>query len=367
MQDEPPIEDTEPSKEGTAAHYVADAMLKAYKHGASHLDIGNVLVGHKAPNGIIITDEMLDSALTYANVVMKIVGDDLERKKMLHIEVRVQSNYIDPEAWGTADAVFYDVSTNTLHIWDFKHGHQRVDAIGNMQLIGYAQATVETFNYKDINPRLALSIVQPRCYDGRGPVDTWIIAFDFIRPYINKMRHSVGQYRMNTSELATGEWCTNCEVSYKCPALTRVVAGCIDYSMKTIPLEMSPEGIAYEKSIIDLAVDRMKERKTAIDTQIENRVRKGELIPGYKMKDKMSHSMWKTKDLLEIRQVGELLGVNVMQEPKPLTPTQVKNELKKKGIDENVILPYHNKVKTGVHLIIDDGSKAKHIFSQEKI
>ena len=130
---------------------------------------------------------------------------------------------------------------------------------------------------------------------------------------------------------------------------------------------MSAEAIAYEKSLIDIATERMKERKTAIDTQIENRVRKGELIPGYKMQEKMSHSKWKTDDVAEIKVMGELLGVNVVQEAKPLTPTQVKNELKKKGIDENVILPYHNKVKTGVQLITDYGSKAKHIFSQEKI
>ena len=76
---------------------------------------------------------------------------------------------------------------------------------------------------------------------------------------------------------------------------------------------------------------------------------------------------WKTDDVQEIKQVGELLGVGVMQEAKPLTPTQVKSALKKKGIDESVILPYHNKVKTGVQLITDDGTKAKHIFSQEKI
>ena len=326
LQDEPPIEDTESSKEGTAAHYVADSMLNAYKHGGNHLDLIDMLLYKKAPNSVIITDEMIDSALTYVNVVIGIVGDDSERKKMLFIENRVDSKYIDPEAWGSADAIFYDVTTNTLYIWDFKHGHTRVDAIGNMQIIGYAQATAETFNYKSINPRLSLNIVQPRCYDSKGPVDNWIISFDHIRAYVNQMKHSVAQYRMNMSKLVTGTWCTNCPVSYKCPALTRVVAECIDHSMKTIPLVMSAEAIAYEKSLIDIATERMKERKTAIDTQIENRVRKGELIPGYKMQEKMSHSKWKTDDVAEIKVMGELLGVNVVQEAKPLTPTQVKNE-----------------------------------------
>jgi hypothetical protein len=327
------------------------------------LSLGQALVGVKADNGIIITDEMFDAALTYVNQVIKVVKD----KKHLHIEVRVDARMtIDPEAWGTADAIYYDVATNTLHIWDFKFGHASVKAIENYQLIGYAQAACETFNYTKLNPRLVLCIVQPRCYDGLGPVRTWETCFDNLRGYINQMRHQITKYRMRETTLDTGEHCRDCQARYLCPASQQAAANGIDYSTKTIAQEMTPEALAYEKTLVDIAHDRLKQRKIAIDAEVENRIRKGEFIPGFVMEEKLGSKAWKIP-VSEVKLIGEIFAIDVIKSETCLTPTQTIASMKAKGMDPSVLSMYYNTPTAGMRLVSNDGTKAKNIFSQEKI
>lgn len=367
LQDHVPEEDTEESKQGTAVHYVGEKMLAAFKADQDHLALGESLIGTTHENGIIITEEMFDTALCYAEQIIKVVGDDSDRKAMLILEQRVEARSIDPECWGTPDAFFYDIPVNTLHVWDLKNGHGRVEVFENYQLIGYAQAICETFNYARINPRLNLNIIQPRCYDGKGPEQSWILPFDNIRGYINKMKWAVQRFRMAKSELITGSHCKYCDVSYKCAAILKAAAHVIDFSMDTIPLNMSAEAIAYEKTVVDTAMSRLKERSRAVDAQLENRIRKGEMIPGFRMDDVMGNKQWINKDPKTIEMMGKMLKVKTMNDPQPRTPTQVMKELKKNKVDESVISPYYHTTKTGVKLVADDGSKAKRIFSQEKI
>ena len=363
LQDIPNV-DTSDAMEGNAAHWVGSTMLEAYKDSrVDWLEAGHDCIGTKADNGIIITDEMFDAALTYVNQVVKVATDH----KQLHVEVRVSAIMtIDPEAWGTADAIYYDVETNTLYIWDFKFGHASVTAYENYQLIGYAQAACETFKYTTINPRLALTIVQPRCYDGQGPVRTWETCFDNLRGYINQMKHQITKYRMRETTLDTGAHCRDCRARYCCPASMQAAANGIDYSTKTIPQVMSPEALSYEKVLVDLAVDRLKQRKTAIDAQVESRIRKGEFIPGFVMENVMGSKKW-NKPVKEVKMVGEMFGIKVLKDEVCITPTQTISAMKAKGLDPSVLSSYYGTTKTGVKVVTNDGTKAKLIFSQEKI
>jgi hypothetical protein len=363
---DPPQEDTQDTREGTAAHHVAEQMLNAFKIGQNWFEIGAALIGVADPDGTIIDDDMFDAALTYVQIIVKVVGNDPERRKYLFIELKVKSTYLDPEAWGTSDAIFYDVTTNTLYVWDFKYGHGSVVAFENYQLLGYAQAAVEIFNYKRLNPRLSLHIVQPRCYDGQGALRSWEIAFDFIRTYINKMSHAIQTYRMGKPLCVSGPWCRDCEVGHKCPSLTGASAVAVDLSHKPIPLEFAAEGLAYEKTVIDAAIDRMTQRKSAIDALMEKRVRGGELIPGFCMEQQYGFKGW-NQPIKNIFMMGDLLKVNLRKPEAAISPTQAITLLKKAGHDTNTINAFYSVPKTGSKLVPDDGSKAAQIFSQEKL
>lgn len=365
MQDEPPEEETQDTKEGTAAHGVGQVMLESFKASEDHIAAGELMVGSTYENGAIITDEMFDAALTYVNQIIAVVP--VAEAYRLLVEQRVVASKIDAGCWGTMDTGWYDIQANTLHIWEFKYGHGRVNVFENYQLLAQGQAACETFSYTRINPRLSLNVVQPRCYDGKGTFDTWVIAYDDIRPYVNQMAMSAMEYRKGESMIRVGHWCKNCKTSHKCPAILGAAAHASDFAQTTIALEMTPEAVAYEKLTIDHALLVLTERQSAVNAQAEARIRKGELIPGFRMTDTMSHKKWKDQNPAVLTAMGKMLGINTMNDPKPLTPTQVVTQLKKKKIDENVIAPYYEVTKTGVKLIADDGSKAQRIFSQEKI
>lgn len=365
-ENDPPEPSTEESREGDAAHYVAEQGLLSFKADISYLNTLNGLIDTQDPAGTIITEEMVDAALVYVKTIVAIVGNDPERRKALFVEMRVNSNYMDPEAWGTADAIFYDPLTNTLYVWDFKYGHGSVLAYENYQLIGYAQAACENLNLTRLNPRLDLNIIQPRCYDGNGPIRNWVIAFDFIRTYINKMKFAIQQYRMAKPLLVSGSWCTNCQVSWKCPSVTNAAAIGIDQSNKTFALEMTAEGLAYEKQLIDTALARMTERSRAIDVMVEGRIRKGELIPGYRMMDAFGRKAWSCAKE-QVLLMGKAFKLDFKKPDDVITPTQAIALLKKNGLPADAIKSFHHSPKAGVKLVADDGTRAKLIFSEGKL
>jgi len=354
---------TPESEEGEAAHWVAQQMLETFKMGGDGLPIGRVLVNRQAPNGVVITDDMFDGAITYYNIIIKVVGED---RANLMIEQRVSAHYtLDPEAWGTADAIYYDAKTNTLYIWDFKYGHFSVVAFDNLQLAGYAIATCETFKYVPLNPRLSMNIVQPRCYDGQGPLRNWTVALDGLRAHTNIMKGAIINHRMNKGKVTSGSWCRECPARYKCPAIRQATAVAIDFSTTAIPLNLSNEALAYELDITDIAHDRIKQRKLAIETEAEKRVRAGQLIPGRRMEDTIGNREWTDPKIVPM--IADSFGLNLTAQPKPLSVAQAEKVLKAAGVDEQLLKPYYHNRKTGVKLIADDGSRARQLFSQEKI
>lgn len=362
-KDEPDTAD-ETALEGETAHWVAQQMLETFKLGGDGPAIGVTLIGMQAPTGMIITEEMYDGALVYYNQIVRVVG---EHRDELHIEVRVHAHHtLDPEAWGTADAIYYDPSTNTLYVWDFKFGHYSVEAYDNWQLVCYALAACETFKFDKINPRLNLNIIQPRCYDGKGPVRNWITVLDDLRAHVNIMKAAITEHRMNKGKVTSGDWCRECLARHKCPAIRQAAAVSIDYSTQAIPLDMSNEALAYELEIIERAEARMKQRRAAIETEAESRVRAGQLVPGRRMEDTIGQRKWSQPDN-HIFMLGETLGVDFHQPDKPVSPNAAETILRKNGVDESVIKAYYHKPHTGLKLIADDGTRAKRIFSQEKI
>jgi len=363
-KDEPDTS-SEEAEEGNATHWVAQQMLETFKLGADGHAIGQVLIGRQAPNGMIITDEMFDGALTYYNIITKTIGDG--DRQYLYIECRVKAGQtLDPEMWGTLDCMWFEAKGNNLYIWDFKFGHLRIAAYDNMQLVGYAIAAGETFKYTKINPRLSLNIVQPRCYDGQGPLLNWSTTYDDLRAHVNIMKQSITDHRMNKGLVKSGAWCRECPARRKCPAILQAAAVSIDFSTTAIPVGMSNEALAYELEVIERAEARIKQRKAAIEAEAESRVRSGQLVPGRRMEDTIGHRKW-SRSNAEIYMLGETFGCNFHRSDEPITPAAADKLLKAKKVDATVINAYHSTSKTGVKLVADNGTRAAQIFSQEKI
>lgn len=361
-----PDNESEDARWGTAAHWLAEQMLQTFRQrvDCDGVTAGMALIDSPAPNGVIVNNDMFDAALTYYNVIVKVVGTDVHRKAMLNVEKRVGAASLDPDAWGTSDAMFYDDTTNTLHVWDLKTGHRSVSAYENRQLVGYGQAACESIRgLEQVNPRLKLMIVQPRCYDGQGPVRSWTTTFTDLRALVNDLRYGIDCHHAGTAVVRAGDWCEYCPAIYKCPAVRDAAAHAADLSMAPVPHNPSDIALAYELEVLEAAESRLKDRKAALEAVMEARIREGAMIPGWRMTDRIGHNAW-TQDPIEM---GDLFGVDLRADEKPCTPAEAIRRLKKIGLDETVISAYYGKPKIGVKLVRDDISRAAQIFSSGEL
>jgi len=148
------------SKEGSAAHFVAEQCLK---NGLNAKDYIGIVI---ADYDLQVTQEMADYVQVYLDYVRNLGGVPL-------IEVRVDFSNIVPEGFGTAD--FITMVDDTLYIVDLKYGRGvRVNAEQNSQAMLYAIGVLNEYGAIYEPKRIVLVIAQPRL----DHIDEWEVTFD---------------------------------------------------------------------------------------------------------------------------------------------------------------------------------------------
>src|SRR5271168_2300972 len=143
----PQITESMASREGTAAHWVAQQYLA-----------GNYTMPATTPNGEPITKEMFEGADLYEHEVKWVAGEH-----ELHIEEKIDISNIHSECWGTPDC--WTIINDHLHIFDYKFGHGYVDVFENWQLLEYAAGIALQVSIS----KVTMTIIQPRCYTKESP------------------------------------------------------------------------------------------------------------------------------------------------------------------------------------------------------
>jgi len=362
---------TEEIREGLAVHWCGEQIIKAYKPNAGLGDVPmNVeMVGAKAPDGVVITEEMYDAATTYADDVIKTVNA-CQMGDRLRIEQPVAMPEIHEECWGTPDAWMYDDKARHMYLWDLKYGHSSVDAYENWQLLAYAVGALREVTQnrplQDFGITVTVNIVQPRCYDGQGPFRRWTFPAIDLRGYVNQMELACAASRKPGVLVTTGPHCKNCPAMFQCPAGREAAANALEYSTQSIAHNPSNVALAYEMSMLARAEDALKFRREAIQADAMARIKAGESIPGYAMEQGYGRSKWLHSDD-EVLAMGTVMGVDLHAPSKPLSPAQARDKFKKHSIDPAVISSYYGNQPTSMKLVVDDGTKAKRIFSGEKL
>jgi hypothetical protein len=363
-------EDTDASREGTAAHWVCEQVLTSFKAGAVgvRLILPFDLIGQSAPNGVIITEEIADGAKTYTDEVLGICQ---QRGLLQHLQIeqRVACPRVHELCWGTPDMSAFDAERWTLYVRDFKYGHGRVNAYENWQLLVYAIGLIDAMGVSTIewgNIKINLGVIQPRCYDGAGPIDVWEITADDLRGYANQLHHAAHQALQPTADCATGKQCKHCKAAHRCPALLNASANIIDMMDIAVPTISSDAGLGYELEQLKRAELLLKARREAKELEVEQRIREGKQIPGWALEQAYGQRKW-LAPLEEVVTMGQLMGVNLLDEPKLLSPAKADAACKKLQVDTTVISSYYGNPPTGMKLVFDDGGKAKQIFSNRSI
>ena len=227
------LEETIPEK---ASAYAAEGTLA---HSRAEEKLTNYLEGHPRKKVQCPDKEMDEATTNYRNYVIEVLN--AEKKKdpcaQLFVEVEVDLSKWIPEGFGTSDAVV--VSTDTLHIIDFKYGEGvPVNAYHNSQLLLYAAGTMNIYEPLYGFSNITVHIYQPR-----------IDHFDSYTTTVEKLEKWLNGTVLPMAKMAyagegtkvSGDWCKFCRAKATCKQRAHEMYGLAEEKMDHL---LSTEEIA---------------------------------------------------------------------------------------------------------------------------
>lgn len=318
---ERPDDDSEESREGTAAHWVLSECLQ---HGILHP------AGSVAPNGYVITDEMIEGRDCFVEHITRLAAQG--GVSAFGSEVKVRARRIHPECWGTLD--YYMVIHGAIHLLEYKFGHRYVEVFENPQLAEYLSALLDLLNFDDSRP-VTFHIVQPRYFGAAGPVRSWEFVASDMRALWNKLSAAEVEAEHATPLHTVGPECRDCKARAACPTLQRAAAEAIAESSRLTPFDLPPDAVGVELRYLQAAADRLKARISGLQAQAMQFMQEGHQVPHWQLTRGQSRLKW-NRPIDEVIQLGDLFGKDLRKPRDAITPTQAK----KLGIDEAVISAY---------------------------
>lgn len=353
----PETEASPSSLEGTAAHWVVQMLLQGTP----------VAIDMQAPNGVAVTQEMLEAAELVRDDIVACLGPDW--RQYLFIEQRVQIPRVHPtQNWGTPDYRAWSRMNNghlLLRVWDFKYGHGIVEAFENWQLIDYTAGILDEVlagGTPDTEIVVEMTVIQPRAFHRDGTVRRWRVAASDLRAQINILTAAAAAATQpNPKATPTPEGCENCNGRHACEALQRSAYMAADKGGQYGALELSPHALGLELRNLKRAQDLLAARVTGIEAQAVAAIKAGQLVPFWAMESVPGRLAW-TKPNTEVFALGDMLGVDLRKEPDAITPTQAKAAAKRIGVSETLFDAYAARPTGAAKLVADDGTKARLIF-----
>lgn len=261
----PPDYDTEARDEGNAADWLAEQIFNG----------NTVPLGSKAPNGWVITDDMMEHVRTYI--------DALDCGDMQVVTTFRGDEY---EVRGRADHIKY--RDGRLTIDDLKYGHRIVSPIENWTLMAHAIGWC--MKNKTQPDRIVLRIIQPRPYHPDGPVREWNIPYSQLCGYYERIHERL---RQPTDELTSGiDQCAKCHALATCPAARKSSYNAIDATDLAFSDDLPNEVLAFEKETLDTAEGIIKARRDALDELMTYRIKSGQVIHGYGLESRLGQRRW---------------------------------------------------------------------------
>lgn len=343
--------------EGTAAHWVWYSMIK------SHTPV----VGELTPEGIQVTQEMLDGALQFVNKVFAIANPHQAMRKV-RLEEQCEMRGIHHVMFGTPDAeIDLLEEVGEYHIVDYKYGHRSVGPFENWQLAGYAFGAFERLELTPEqidNAKVFFHIVQPRCYHNRPASQTWETTGKNLRRMWDRMRESAKE--AITLELAAypslGPHCRDCPGRRACPTFRTNTGANIDWVNRSWPNQMPLEAAGVELSFIRGALEQLKAAETALSEQVEYEISQGGFSPHWALEASPGRGREWVVPAEQVIELGDMVEVSLAKKAEPITPSQAMELFKKKGFDTSLIAEYSVPKKGALSLKPKTDTLASRVF-----
>lgn len=329
--------DTSVADEGDAAHWFIEQVFKGNFHAEE-------LIDRKAPNGVFITDDMLDNTEKYLKDIMDIGDVELDTSyAMTGYEIR-----------GRADHVLRFM--NRLTISDFKYGWKITEPEENWTLISHAIGYLSSKPQEAAPEFIDFKIYQPRPYHPDGSVRVWTINYHTLMEYWQILQTTLSN---PSDELKSGNHCYKCPSLSQCPAAQIASMNAIDVAEMAYNSEVDNKQLSYIMDEIKRARVLLEQSEDAYSDLATSRIKKGELVPEYSLQTSIGNSNWKEGLTPEIVQM--MTGKDVIKK-QLVTP----NQAKKIGIPQEVIDSLCERQNRGFKLVRVDGSKkAEQLFGKK--
>ncbi|RZJ18698.1 MAG: DUF2800 domain-containing protein [Haliea sp.] len=343
---EPP--DAPASMEGTATHWAMAEMLLR----------DDPAEGSRAPNGMVLTGEMLESADVMVDAVRAVMAANPDAE--LHVEQRVVGQRIHPsQNWGTIDVRIWSPSKRRLWLFDFKHGHGIVEVHENWQLINYAALACSRLNGLDEqHTHVEMIVVQPRAHHPDGPVRRWSVVASDLRAWWNRLEMAAEDATSVDPKARPGDYCEHCTGRHACEALQRDAYRSADRSRVSLPLELPLSAASLELQMLEGALARLDARVSGLRDQVRNGIERGQVDARYVLERSAGRRAW-TVPPAQVIALGKAMKVPLAKPLEPITPTQAL----KAGIPEAVLAACTDRPAGTVKLVPFANSAAARVFN----
>lgn len=329
-------------EEGTAIHEAAEYVMY------------DVPLPPVASNGVELTEELVDAAEFYVDVLTR----DEPDVNQWHIEETLAAPSIHPECGGTPDAfAFRAASSPEILLRDLKGGFRNVEVFPNWQLIGYLAAILDAYPglQFETDAIVDFAIIQPRSYHVDGPVRGHRMLLRDTMPYIYQLRDAA--YRTLDGPAVAGPQCDDCAARASCSVAHEAGMRALEVAGEPDVHDLPVAAVDYELLRIDEALRILEARKTGLTAQAQLMLRKGVMLPHFSMQAGNGRLKW--KDDAAALAVGELMGVDIAKPSKPITPTQAL-----KFLPRDLIEGMSNRQRGEMKLTRIDSNEAVNAFSK---
>ena len=347
-----PQPDTPESLEGNAAHWVFAEMLAGRP----------VLEGMQAPNGVFITDEMIEGGELVVDTVRARMP--VERFGPPRVEEAVAIPRIHAQCWGTPDIWAFSASPLVLEVVDYKFGHRFVDEYENDQGVAYIAGLVDVLAAKfgegsglfDQRLKVNFTVIQPRCFYKGSPVRTWSVMASDLRAHTNQLANAAGVALAPNPPAVTNSECGDCPGRHACPALQKAAYHDAEFAVKSSPVELPPAAASLELKMLERSLERLQSRVEGMREAVATYIRQGHSVPWHRAEQGYGRQQW-TMPVDQVLAMGSLMGVD-LSKPGVKTPKQAL----KSGVDEAVIKAYSITPLGSIKLVPDNPADARRVF-----
>ena len=309
------------AEEGTAAHALAEAKLRAYiSDNPADLGAAEEKTRTSSPEMIIAVQDYCDLCIEKINAARAATPD----AKIL-LEQRLDFSDWVPNGFGTGDLVI--VSDGLLEIVDYKHGKGvSVSAVDNPQMRLYALGAISNYGQLYGFDSVSATIVQPRL----DSVSTETLKVqellewgEAIRPIARQAFHGEGSY-------TSGSHCQFCRAKVKCRARAAE-------NLELIKLDFKKADLMGEDELAGVLGVAGRLQAWAADLQkyaLAQAMENGKQWPGYKLIVGKGKRTYSDADKVAERLIGAGYPEAILFERSLLCITKMEKTVGKKKFEE---------------------------------